>query len=105
VALEASTRGLSCGLIELGDFASQTSSKSTKLIHGGIRYLENAFMHPSTFWDNMELVAEGLRERTIMIESANYMNEPIQMFIPNTSYFKQVYAYAGTLVYYLISKL
>ena len=41
VALDASTRGLSVGMVERADFASGTSSRSTKLIHGGIRYLEN----------------------------------------------------------------
>ena len=43
VALDASLRGYRVLLIEKGDFASQTSSKSTKLVHGGVRYLEQAF--------------------------------------------------------------
>ena len=44
VALDASTRGLSVGMVERSDFAAGTSSRSTKLIHGGVRYLEKAFL-------------------------------------------------------------
>ena len=103
VALEASTRGLKSAVIDLGDFAGQTSSKSSKLIHGGIRYLEQAFTNPKKFRENMELVSEALRERNIMIKSAEYMNDTIQLTIPNTSYFKQAYAYIGMWVYHMIA--
>jgi len=61
IALDAATRGLSVALIERDDFASGTSSKSTKLIHGGIRYLEAAAK--SLDRESYKLVKEALHER------------------------------------------
>lgn len=58
-ALDAATRGLSVGLVEARDFASGTSSRSSKLIHGGLRYLEML---------DFRLVAEALAERSLLIE-------------------------------------
>lgn len=72
VALEASTRGLKCALIDSGDFAGQTSSKSTKLLHGGVRYLEN-IVKGKNVKENISLVFEALRERTIVMQSAQLM--------------------------------
>ena len=57
VALDAATRGLSVGLVEARDFASGTSSRSSKLIHGGLRYLEQF---------NFGLVREALTERALL---------------------------------------
>ena len=57
VARDAALRGLSCLLLEKGDFASGVTSKSTRLIHGGLRYLANF---------EVDLVAESLRERAIL---------------------------------------
>jgi glycerol-3-phosphate dehydrogenase len=61
-ALDAATRGLSVGLVEARDFASGTSSRSSKLIHGGLRYLEML---------DFRLVAEALAERGLLIESGS----------------------------------
>ena len=72
VALEASTRGLKSCLIEKTDFAGQTSSKSTKLLHGGVRYLDKA-VHGDDVIANLNLVMEGLSERSTILQSAPYM--------------------------------
>ena len=60
-ALDAATRGLTVGLVEARDFASGTSSRSSKLIHGGLRYLEML---------DFGLVAEALQERGLLIRSS-----------------------------------
>ncbi len=73
VARDAALRGLSCLLLEKGDFASGVSSKSTRLIHGGLRYLANF---------EMDLVAESLRERAILRRQASYLIHPTPILIP-----------------------
>ena len=61
VALDAALRGLRVALIDKGDFASGTSSVSSKLVHGGLRYLEHGGFH---------LVYEALRERGLLLRNA-----------------------------------
>jgi len=73
VARDASSRGLRVALIEGKDFASGTSSRSSKLIHGGIRYLENLEFH---------LVFEALNERTHLFEIAPHLVHPLRFMIP-----------------------
>lgn len=73
VARDAALRGLSCLLLEKGDFASGVSSRSTRLIHGGLRYLANF---------EMDLVAESLRERAILRKQAPYLIKPMPILIP-----------------------
>ncbi|HSQ78385.1 MAG TPA: glycerol-3-phosphate dehydrogenase/oxidase [Nitrospirota bacterium] len=73
VARDAALRGLSCLLLEKGDFASGVTSKSTRLIHGGLRYLANF---------EVDLVAESLRERAILRRMAPYLIRPIPLVIP-----------------------
>ena len=73
VARDAALRGLSCLLLEKGDFASGVTSKSTRLIHGGLRYLANF---------EMDLVAESLRERAILRKQAPYLVHPMPILIP-----------------------
>ena len=60
-ALDAASRGLATAMIDRGDFASETSSKSTKLIHGGVRYLEKAVFNLDK--EQYDMVAEALEER------------------------------------------
>ncbi|HTP05763.1 MAG TPA: glycerol-3-phosphate dehydrogenase/oxidase [Nitrospirota bacterium] len=72
-ARDAALRGLSCLLLEKGDFASGVTSKSTRLIHGGLRYLANF---------EVDLVAESLRERAILRRQAPYLIHPIPILIP-----------------------
>lgn len=73
VARDASARGMKVALIEARDFASGTSSKSSKLIHGGIRYLENL---------DFKLVFEALNERTHLFEMAPHLVHPLRFMIP-----------------------
>lgn len=73
VARDASARGMKVALIETRDFASGTSSKSSKLIHGGIRYLENF---------EFKLVFEALNERTKLFEMAPHLVHPLRFMIP-----------------------
>ena len=70
---DASLRGLSCALVEQGDFASGTSSKTTKLIHGGIRYLESF---------DFKLVRQAIRERQILLKLAPGLVKPLPFLIP-----------------------
>ena len=69
----AANAGLKVALLEKGDFASGTSSKSTKLMHGGIRYLENF---------EFDLVQESLRERYTQFKNAPHLVKPIQFLVP-----------------------
>ncbi|MDB9524688.1 glycerol-3-phosphate dehydrogenase [Oscillatoria sp. CS-180] len=72
-ARDAALRGLSVLLVEKNDFASGTTSWSTRLVHGGLRYLE---------YFEFNLVRESLREREILLKSAPHLVKPIQMTIP-----------------------
>ncbi|GAC1350289.1 MAG: glycerol-3-phosphate dehydrogenase [Ktedonobacteraceae bacterium] len=74
VALDAVARGYKVALVEKGDFASGTSSKSTKLIHGGIRYLPNF---------DFALVHEALVERGLLLQNAPYLVHPIAFVLPH----------------------
>ncbi len=73
VALDAVTRGYKVALVEKADFASGTSSKSTKLVHGGIRYLPEY---------DFALVHEALVERGIMLQNAPYLVRPVPFVLP-----------------------
>lgn len=73
VARDAAGRGLKVALVEAADFAMGTSSRSSKLVHGGIRYLENLEFH---------LVFEALSERTKLFEMAPHLVHPLRFMIP-----------------------
>src|SRR5689334_12920933 len=73
VALDAAARGYSVALVEKMDFASGTSSKSTKLVHGGIRYLPNF---------DIGLVQEALVERGLLLQNAPFLVSPIGFVLP-----------------------
>jgi glycerol-3-phosphate dehydrogenase len=73
VALDAASRGLKVALIEKRDFASGTSSRSTKLIHGGLRYLEQF---------HFGLVRESLRERAVLRRMAPHLSKPLSFLVP-----------------------
>lgn len=73
IALDAVTRGLSVALIDMQDFAAGTSSRSTKLVHGGLRYLKQF---------EVQLVAEVGKEREIVYENAVHVTEPEWMLLP-----------------------
>ena len=73
VALDAAARGLRTALVERDDFASGTSSKSSKMIHGGLRYLQNG---------DVRLVYEALRERRRLMKNAPHLVEILPFMIP-----------------------
>src|SRR5471030_2521296 len=73
IANLAASAGATVALLEKGDFASGTSSKSTKLLHGGIRYLENF---------EFDLVHESLRERFIQWQAVPYLVKPLSFVVP-----------------------
>jgi glycerol-3-phosphate dehydrogenase len=73
VALDAATRGYSVALIERADFASGTSSRSSKLVHGGLRYLQNF---------DLGLVREALLERQINVNLAPHLVRPLRFVVP-----------------------
>src|SRR6266498_3979087 len=73
VALDATLRGLRVALIDKGDFASGTSSISSKLVHGGLRYLEHA---------DLPLVYEALHERTLLLRNAPHLVHPLRFVLP-----------------------
>jgi len=73
VALGAASRGLRVVLVEAQDFAKGTSSRSTKLVHGGVRYLAQG---------NISLVREALRERTTVLHSAPHIAQPLAFVMP-----------------------
>ena len=92
IALDAASRGLSVALIEKDDFASGTSSKSSKLIHGGLRYLEQY---------DFGLVREALNERELMVTSlAPHLVKPVPFLYPLQEKFKErTYVGAGMTLY------
>ncbi len=90
-ALDAATRGLSVALVEARDFASGTSSRSSKLIHGGLRYLEQR---------NFGLVREALRERGLLLNVlAPHLVRPVPFMLPLTEHWQRAYIGAGLALY------
>ncbi|CAG8827146.1 19075_t:CDS:1, partial [Racocetra persica] len=79
-ALDAATRGLKVALVERDDFASGTSSRSTKLIHGGVRYLEKAVYQLD--YEQYKLVREALHERATFLHIAPYLSHQLPIMLP-----------------------
>ncbi|MEP6865425.1 MAG: FAD-dependent oxidoreductase, partial [Deltaproteobacteria bacterium] len=73
IARDAALRGMKVGLFEKADFASGTSSKSSKLIHGGLRYLEHG---------EIGLVFESVSERSVQMRVAPHLVRPLPFLIP-----------------------
>src|SRR6202167_6847524 len=73
VALDAATRGFSVALIERADYAAGTSSRSSKLVHGGLRYLQHF---------DLGLVREALLERQLMVALAPHLVHPLPLVVP-----------------------
>jgi len=74
VALDAASRGYSVALVERSDFAAGTSSRSSKLIHGGLRYLQNF---------DLGLVREALLERSLLVKLAPHLVRPLPLLVPS----------------------
>lgn len=92
IALDAASRGLKVALVEMSDFAAGTSSKSSKLIHGGLRYLEQY---------DFKLVREALQERELMVTTlAPHLVKPVSFLYPLHEKFKErTYVGAGMALY------
>lgn len=101
-ALDAVLRGFKVALIEKDDFAAATSSKSTKLIHGGVRYLEQAVNN----FDLAQLkqVRHGLEERHIVIQNAPFLAHPLPLITPCYSWVEGCYYAIGLRVYDAFAK-
>ncbi len=90
VALDASSRGLNTVLFEQSDFAKGTSSRSTKLAHGGVRYLAQG---------NIKLVFEALRERGLMLKNAPHLVNPLSFIIPSYRWWEKYFYGIGLKIY------
>jgi glycerol-3-phosphate dehydrogenase len=93
-ALDASSRGYSVILLEKFDFCKGTSSKSTKLVHGGVRYLEKG---------QIGLVYEALKERAILKKNAPHLVKQVGFLIPAYNFFLKFYYFLGLKFYHFIS--
>ena len=89
-ALDAAARGYEVGLIEGSDFGKGTSSRSTKLIHGGVRYLEQG---------NVTLVMEALRERGILRQNAPHLVHDLAVVVPNYEWWAAPFYGVGLKAY------
>ena len=96
VALDARTRGLHTLLVDQGDFASATSSKSTKLIHGGVRYLPQG---------RFGLVRQSLRERAILLRNAPDLVRPQSFLVPAAGALEGHALRTGLWIYELLERL
>ncbi|KAL0900474.1 hypothetical protein Bca101_084435 [Brassica carinata] len=101
VALDAATRGLRVGLVEREDFSSGTSSRSTKLIHGGVRYLEKAVFNLD--YGQLKLVFHALEERKQLIENAPHLCHALPCMTPCFDWFEVVYFWMGLKMYDLVA--
>src|SRR3954465_9894328 len=90
VALDAAARGYSVVLVESHDFAKGTSSRATKLVHGGVRYLAQG---------NIALVREALHERTTLLANAPHIAQPLAFVVPAYSYADLAMYSAGLKAY------
>ena len=94
VALDAAARGLSVVLVEAFDFAKGTSSRSTKLVHGGVRYLAQG---------NIALVREALHERTTLLHNAPHLAQPLAFVMPSYQWWETPFYGAGLTAYDLLA--
>lgn len=101
VAIDATTRGLKVAVVERDDYGAGTSSKSTKLVHGGVRYLQKAIMQLD--YDQYKMVREALHERKTFLHIAPYLSHSLPILIPAYAWWKIPYYYAGTKLYDLIA--
>ena len=94
IALDAASRGFQTLLLEQKDFAQETSSRSTKLIHGGVRYLRQG---------RVSLVREALHERAILMQNAPHLVHPLPFLLPSDNLFSRLYYYIGIKLYDLLA--
>ena len=94
IAVDAASRGFAVLLLEREDFGKGTSSRSTKLVHGGVRYLEQG---------NVSLVMEALKERGILIENAPHLVHDLPFVVPNYSWWETPFYGIGLKIYDLLA--
>jgi len=90
VALDAASRGYSVVLFEQHDFGKGTSSRSTKLVHGGVRYLQQG---------NISLVLDALKERGLLFRNAPHIVRDLQFVVPNYQWWEAPFYGLGLKVY------
>ncbi|RXW21353.1 hypothetical protein EST38_g4501 [Candolleomyces aberdarensis] len=101
VAVDAASRGLKVALVERDDFSSGTSSKSTKLVHGGVRYLQKAVFELDL--QQYNLVREALHERKIFLQTAPYLSAMLPIMLPIYKYWQVPYYLAGCKLYDILA--
>jgi glycerol-3-phosphate dehydrogenase len=94
VAVDAAARGLDVLLVEREDFGKGTSSRSTKLVHGGVRYLEQG---------NVTLVMEALKERGLLLQNAPHLVHELLLVVPTYSWWESPFYGIGLKVYDLLA--
>lgn len=94
VAVDAASRGYEVLLVEQSDFGKGTSSRSTKLVHGGVRYLEQG---------NISLVMEALKERGLLRENAPHLVHDLAFVVPNYDWWEAPFYGMGLKVYDLLA--
>src|SRR3954470_16530563 len=93
-AVDAAARGYSVVLLEQCDFGKGTSSRSTKLVHGGVRYLQQG---------NISLVMEALKERGLLLQNAPHLVHDMQFVVPNYEWWEAPFYGIGMKVYDLLA--
>ncbi len=101
IALDAAGRGLSVALLERADFSAGTSSRSTKLLHGGVRYLELAVKRLDRA--QFRLVKDALHERHTLLHLAPHLASTVPLITPLYSWFELPYYYVGLKAYDLLA--
>ena len=94
IAVDAASRGYSCCLVEQSDFGKGTSSRSTKLVHGGVRYLQQG---------NVSLVMEALKERGILRQNAPHLVHDLAFVVPNYVWWEAPFYGIGMKVYDMLA--
>jgi glycerol-3-phosphate dehydrogenase len=94
IAVDAANRGYKTLLLEQYDFGKGTSSRSTKLVHGGVRYLEQG---------NITLVRDALKERGLLLKNAAHLVSPQPFMVPALSFFQKVYYGIGLKLYDMLA--
>ena len=94
IAVDAASRGYDVALFEQSDFAKGTSSRSTKLVHGGVRYLQQG---------NVSLVMEALRERGRLLRNAPHLVRDVPFIVPSYEWWEQPFYGVGLKVYDLLA--
>jgi len=97
IALDAASRGLRTALVERDDFSAGTSSRSTKLIHGGVRYLERAVKKLDR--SQFNLVRDALKERAVLLNIAPHLAKPLPLVTPLYNWLEVPYYLTGLKLY------